>query len=102
MSRWWRSKIVLRQKKHKPVIWIASYGFRVTLEIADERQQDFLQGLKTAPDLYAGAEIIQGQLSGLKEYVLDRLKPKAPKANDTSSGDTGDHPPTGLSDLRRA
>ncbi len=69
------------------VVWIPR-----DMEIADERQQDFLQGLKTAPDLYAGAEIIQGQLSGLKEYVLDRLKPKAPKANDTSSGDTGDHP----------
>ena len=69
------------------VVWIPR-----DLEIADERQQDFLHGLKTAPDLYAGAEIIQGQLSGLKEYVLDRLKPKAPKPNNASSNDTGEQP----------
>jgi hypothetical protein len=69
------------------VVWIPR-----DLEITDQRQQDFLQGLKTAPDLYAGAEIIQGQLSGLKEYVVDRLKPKAPKANKDSSDNAGEQP----------
>ncbi|MGI9468415.1 MAG: serine/threonine-protein kinase [Rubripirellula sp.] len=69
------------------VVWIPR-----DMEIVDERQQDFLQGLKTAPDLYAGAEIIQGQLSGLKEYVLDRLKPNTPKAGNETSGDAGDQP----------
>ena len=73
------------------VVWIPR-----DMEISDERQQDFLQGLKTTPDLYAGAEIIQGQLSGLKEFVLDRLKPKPkpknPGAGQGSSGDAGDQP----------
>lgn len=69
------------------VVWIPR-----DMEVADERQQDFLQGLKTTPNMYAGAEIIQGQLTGLKEYVLDRLKPKAPKADQGASSDAGEQP----------
>lgn len=70
------------------VVWIPP-----DIEIRDERQNDFVQSLKTVPELYAGSEIIQGQLSGLKAYVLDRLTPK-PKKVIQDAGDTGDgnHP----------
>ena len=57
------------------VVWIPP-----DVEIKDERQNEFVQALKTVPDLYAGSEIIQGQLSGLKAFVLDRLAPKVSKA----------------------
>jgi hypothetical protein len=65
------------------VVWIPP-----DVKIDDERQNEFVQALKTVPDLYAGSEIIQGQLSGLKSYVLDRLAPKPVKiAASTTNAD---------------
>ena len=69
------------------VVWIPP-----DVEIDDDRQNEFVQALKTVPDLYAGSEIIQGQLSGLKAYVLDRLAPKPVKVV-TSSTNSGEENP---------
>ena len=70
------------------VVWIPP-----DVEINDQRQNEFVQALKTVPDLYAGSEIIQGQLSGLKAFVLDRLAPKPvktiAKSSDSESGEQG-------------
>lgn len=69
------------------VVWIPP-----DVEIDDDRQNDFVQALKTVPDLYAGSEIIQGQLSGLKAYVLDRLAPKPVKVVTSSVSSDEDSP----------
>ena len=66
------------------VVWIPR-----DIEVKDERQQTFLDGLKTTPEMYAGAEIVQDHLTGLKEFVLDRLKPeeKSQEAESTEADD---------------
>jgi serine/threonine protein kinase len=56
------------------LVWIPKQ-----LDIKDSRQQLFLEELKTKPELFAGAEIIQDHLPNLKEVLLDRLQPKQPK-----------------------
>ena len=70
------------------VVWIPR-----DVEIDDERQQTFLEGLKTSPELYAGAEIVQDHLTGLKEFVLDRLKPDEQPAEDPTAEDSESRPP---------
>ena len=70
------------------VVWIPR-----DLEIKDKRQQIFLAGLKTNPDMYAGAEIIQDHLTGLKEFVLDRLKPEESQPDKSSVADGETLPP---------
>ncbi len=66
------------------VVWIPS-----DIEVADDRQQNFLEELKTSPQMHAGAEIIQDNYTELKEFVLDRLD-KTPDEEDTASEKTGD------------
>ncbi|MBB75930.1 MAG: hypothetical protein CMJ75_15600 [Planctomycetaceae bacterium] len=72
------------------VVWIPR-----DIEIKDERQQTFLDGLKTTPEMYAGAEIVQDHLTGLKEFVLDQLKPEEPKpqAEETAAEEGETLPP---------
>jgi len=61
------------------VVWIPR-----DIEISDDRQQNFLDELKTSPQMHAGAEIIQDNYTELKEFVLDRLD-QTPAEDDSSS-----------------
>ena len=70
------------------VVWIPR-----DIEIKDARQQTFLDGLKTTPEMYAGAEIVQDHLTGLKEFVLDQLKPEEPKPAEEPVTDGETRPP---------
>ena len=61
------------------VVWIPR-----DIQISDNRQQTFLEELKTSPAMHAGAEIIQDNYTELKEFVLDRLK--KPSAEEDTPG----------------
>ena len=66
------------------VVWIPR-GIKVN----DDRQQNFLDELKTSPQMHAGAEIIQDNYTEMKEFVLDRLD-KAAVEDDSSPGLSAD------------
>ena len=50
------------------VVWIPR-----DIEVKDDRQREFLDQLKTSPELHAGAEIIEDHYVEMKEFVLDIL-----------------------------
>src|SRR5947207_7763823 len=52
------------------LIWIAP-----SLVAREERQDRFIQSLRVDPDYQIGAEVVEGQLSSLKQLALQRLKP---------------------------
>ncbi|HCD01671.1 MAG TPA: hypothetical protein DER64_14225 [Planctomycetaceae bacterium] len=66
------------------VVWIPQ-----DVEVNDNRQQEFVDELKTSPAMHAGAEIIQDDYTELKEFVLDRLE-KPPAEEAPSAEPTGD------------
>jgi len=70
------------------VVWIPR-----DIEVKDDRQQTFLDDLKTTPEMHAGAEIVQDHLTGLKDFVLDRLKPDK---QETASDELGEARPPRL------
>ena len=61
------------------VVWIPQ-----DIQVSDNRQQEFVEELKTSPEMHAGAEIIQDDYTELKEFVLDRLE--KPPADENTSG----------------
>jgi len=73
------------------VVWIPR-----DIKVKDDRQQTFLDELKTTPEMYAGAEIVQDHLTGLKEFVLDRLKPDESDQPDDAANRDGEPRPLRL------
>ncbi|MEO1998655.1 MAG: serine/threonine-protein kinase [Planctomycetaceae bacterium] len=65
------------------VVWIPR-----DIQVNDDRQQTFLDNLKTTPEMHAGAEIVQDHLTGLKDFVLDRLKPEKQATPSDESGES--------------
>ena len=67
------------------VVWIPR-----DIQVNDDRQQNFLEELKTSPQMHAGAEIIQDNYTELKEFVLDRLDKSTDEPDPSSEKTEGD------------
>ena len=77
-----QNRIAAEQAKTslKRLIWIPP-----NLSVKSERQDSFIQSLRTNEDAQRGADVIESDLNELREMIVKRLTPET-KTNDSVSG----------------